>query len=833
MTEMQRRIAISERPVYNFQPAYSVAAGKANGWRHPLGSATGVGHFLLLRKDLDFVSSLPSVSVEWETSVERFAFPRVFFHSAVRVTWGGAADDAAAMYLVKLVDVRFHLNRWSKTTESFNVRNFAGGDPFRYWIYETTNGGSPWSLLQIARKLWSDCGLLGAFPGAAAFGAVSKVFPEDLFFQGMNAWCALNSLLEQYGLATKYDPIKDKFSVVRLSRDSDPKDRQVASSLLFDSRPFSGAACMAPEKIAVHFHKRFEDYGTEADTAAANNHITSNSFYVHELKTEIAGALPGTVLPLWASTPAVVKHRTMDAILNLQAIKAEAKELARGWISENAADRLSRAQVVLVGWHSRWQPDETIKVVSWRDFGSQRGGCVTEVVKFPGLPIDDLDGAGEPTLAPAVNFEGNDFARKTAPNYPRLPNLVQVTMPNAAAGEQVSPTKLGVFLGKVRRVNAGELASLEPCWIMFVDEYDSKMGNVPAKNGEIYGPARLSGLFTVDDLRLPLYVVRKGDEGPIQFRLKEDLATGKKADAVRIVLNAKGEYEEKERIRVVDWYSTPRGMWQAPWSLAGRTKKEFAVEGWAISRGTKSESSADSQKQLAEYDILWMETLAWTVEFELLEAPQFTGSKWKAKAKVLAAFEQGKHPAVKVKKEEYITVRDDNGVFRYAVKGAKGTAVRSEHEGEQSYYKVAHCQQHCYLAICTALNDACGVDVAIVKDSFKVASLPPHDLKPAKVPTSIVNPRAHSVKAGDEFVAFFNASTGGDSGAQAGQWEVLDTKLYPVELVLDNRVSGTCFQSKYQTFYLEYSCAVAAWRNWHCGTDCDGVGQPGGSGSGG
>jgi hypothetical protein len=135
--------------------------------------------------------------------------------------------------------------------------------------------------------------------------------------------------------------------------------------------------------------------------------------------------------------------------------------------------------------------------------GSQGGGGGLgpggDVASFPWMQfVDD---------ASLENYKAVDLARHSYPNYPRLPNIVQVFYSGDSAGAPVSANADGFHPGKVRRWVANNLVTLEDCWIRFVDN-DS--GDVPAINGANYGPARLSGMSTSDGQRLPVYTVRRG-----------------------------------------------------------------------------------------------------------------------------------------------------------------------------------------------------------------------------------------------------------------------------------------------------------------------------------
>lgn len=89
-------------------------------------------------------------------------------------------------------------------------------------------------------------------------------------------------------------------------------------------------------------------------------------------------------------------------------------------------------------------------------------------------------------------------------------DIVQVLHSGESQYELVAANGDGVHPGKVKRVVEGAMTTPGDCWILFVDEFPTAAGVVPAVNEEFYGPARLSGSFTSGAVELPLYVVRRG-----------------------------------------------------------------------------------------------------------------------------------------------------------------------------------------------------------------------------------------------------------------------------------------------------------------------------------
>lgn len=750
--------------VVNDPDKYPAAAGKANSWRYVVGPAHGSGYVLMLRSMLDtapFVNGGP-VPLVFKEGGKRLAVKRVWILSAARVNSGGAPDDADAVYLCKLVDFRYFLNRWSTSSRFVNCRNWAGGDPARNFLPETAKAAvppvavrpSPYPWNDVLKLLWNDCKLLGPWTNVAG---IRSAPPEDLYNPGGNSWRFLNDVAGLAGRVMHYDGEADKYSIRKLTIDATPLDDDVAEDLEYDARPFSPPSSIAPETIRVHFVKKLEDYGLENDTAPASNWATTGALTWIDVPTRVRGAIPGTIASLWASTPAVIKHKTSRTYVNEREVRETAQEMADAWLMQNGAEQLSRAHMLLRGIQKRWLPNESIRETIVRDDGVS--GLLTEVLKYPGLPSFDPDFSWEAT-APGgdgvdENFKPIDVARRSLPNYPRLPNIVEVFDIAKTRGAMIQANNSGVHPGYIQRPVEGQLARQEKCWILFVDDYGEKRGAVPAKNGDYYGPARLAGLHDYSGERLPLYLVRSSaSTNMILFRLKAPLATGGRAEARQIVYNTDtGKYDElPTKIYVVDWYSTPRGMWQAP-SVIGTGSSAISFEGIAQLRAPRKAAASSSSTPAAdpEYEIIWMETLAWEIEGTLDADLSTASGSAGVKGTVTAAWEQGKHPGAKV------DVHDDQNFFPRALKGAKFKATRSEHEGAgglQSYYKITNCQQACLLATAMLTAPMCGETAAVT--GFAAATPSPFNQVPETLPTAIANPRGHRGLSGDQVTIRWN-----------------------------------------------------------------------------
>jgi len=811
MPEFSNVVTLGGFPALVADPdLYPLAAGKANSFRFVVGASHGSGYVLMLRRDLNRAGLRKGGPVELVFSAggKKIKLRKVWVIAAHRANPGGRPDDPDAAYLCRVVDWRYFLNRWSTSVRALNCRNWAGGDPDRFYVRETVKAArTPYTWNELLKLLWGDVVGLGAFRNVAG---IKSPPPEDLYNSGNNAWRFLNEVVAQASRTIVYDPEADTYSIRKLAIDATPLDKEVAADLEYDARPWSPPAAVAPEKIRVYFAKRLEDYGTEADTTAASNWATSNSITWLDIPTRTPEPIKGTIATVWASTPAVVKHRTRDTFLNLPEMKATAQELADGWLLANGAEALSRAHVLLKGIQKSWLPNDSIRETIIRDLGD---GLLTEVLKYPGMPVDLPDFAID-AGAGGIDFEGENFApldtaRRTLPNYPRLPNIVEVYDSSQTSGGMIQANSSGVHPGYVRRVVAGSMERLEKCWILLVDDYATKRGAVPAKNGDFYGPARLSGLHEYGGVRLPLYVVRStSPTNLIQFRLLTPLTPNGSALATQIQYNATtGNYDAVGgNIIVADWYSTPRGMWQAPAlgsGLLGSDSEDDPVyiEGFAQFRSNTTVTTGPTTiwgtlpggvvQTLPTYEIIWMETLAWECEGYISGTP--SGSI--ATGTVTAAWEQGKWPG------ETITLHDDQGFFPRWADGALFKATRCEFAGSQNYWKVTNCQQICITATATLAENMCGSAATLVEGSFLPTSPSPFNLAPDPLPTTATNPRGHYGIAGDQVVLNW-----------MGGWQVVDVALHPTAVVIDARYASRKLEMKRVTAALELcSAETPAW----------------------
>lgn len=567
MTTQQKEFKFAGFRCINADPTrYPQAAGLANSFATSIGPHEGVGFVLMRRKDVATLDPTKTFSLEVKTVDESgqagggattLKIVDLHIERAVKIG-GGANNDDNAIFLVRIVDKRFLLNRWSSTIKQFNQRAWSGGEQTgafdEKWIRETIKGPeTPWKVSEIVGRLWGDLGgIAGSVPSFPTDVdgkiKVDKIAPPDnLHFTGQNAWVAIHLVLHQVGLTTALNN-DGEFEIVEFGGVQDLSSLNLTRPVYLGER-WSGGTTFAPETIEVVFPFQYDDYGSELDTEPWSNFITTLAGYRYAVKTGGKGPVAGTKLVLWDTLRAIRRHGSWQ-IDNLADCQNRAVEVANSWllnhvqIPQNAPSSWrstgDRAHGVFSGIvEAKLGP--AIKAIIWRDYGRDPNagdgdGLVTELIRFPGYPksarfFDAGGSSGEPRSFKGIGFEwddrqaaehvdGLDFGRPTFPNYPRLPNIVKlvgfrtdptccVTTPEDGGATKVWATPLDpykrLFGGIVHRYDAaqGGLVALESCWIYFPN-YPSCFRIEP----NFFYYARLSGQerSVVNGQKLPLYV---------------------------------------------------------------------------------------------------------------------------------------------------------------------------------------------------------------------------------------------------------------------------------------------------------------------------------------
>lgn len=698
----------------------------ANSVFCPLGPAPTQAWFVLTKQSVDSLDENSPHTVTWihlETdddpdsptqTTRTLTFPGLYIVKAERLLHGAPADPNA-LYLVEFADARLLAARKSDSGAlRVNLRSYANAADY----LPETSGGTWTSLLT---SLWNACSVLGAFPGLPG-GIPIDGQPENTWMIGLSAYRALNAVLEQLDCAICHNPLTNTYTIVQLGGTQTVDD--VTTSLQWNAEPVNPTASRAAANLNIYFAWHRKAYGQERDTELNLNWAYEGDGTAISQATGITGA-QGTI-PLWDDLPCVFGETNTQ--INTSAITTRAENRKSRYVTRWSVENKHRIHWGLL---TDFIPGGQIRAVLWRNWNdgtidgvtNPLGGTVTEFICRPEL-VTAMKESGGDGSGPAW-FDGQlaaperemysppDYNRHTFPNYPRLPNIVQVWDTGSAEGDTIQPNDDGFHSGFVKRWVANTMATLGECWILFVDDYDNVAGQVDAIKGEYYGPARLSGVTTSDGGMRPVYLVRKGGVSvgdDVVFELLAPLALSGQAVA-RICGLVGGNYVANGAAIVVeDFYENP-GEWQGEVGYRGKARR----------------------RSDGKYDIIWMERPALLTRARLDEDFVTPSLGVGINPTTASFFQQGeKSPP------DPTQVFDPDEMYPRAIATSKLLAVFNSREYR---LETMVAQQQCLFATAN-LNQTLlpenteGINIT----EFRNGSFSPFNLRPDPAPTTCRNP---------------------------------------------------------------------------------------------
>lgn len=745
-------ITVGGKQVIINVPRGTKAWRKANSIFVPFGPSYSQAWLILTKGQLDDLDENGTHSIVWKmiskatgesppvTSTLTFQGWRLL--EAERLLTGGP-DDANALYLAQFVDVRY-LCMKSSATDAIraNLRSYAHDADY---LTETTTYGT-WE--NLVSKLWTDCALLGSYPGLPGGLPIDGV-PEGTWLIGLNGWKALCAVLDQLDCGVAHDPFANSYTIKQLGGVQDIAEN--AGSLQWDAQPVTSNVAYAAT-CRVHFFYNRKSYGQERDTELATNYVVQGASDVIDVASGIDGATG--VKFLWDDQPWMLDET--ETHTNAAANTARAANRAARYATRCTVTAVHK---VFSGLLSDYLPGGQIRAVIWRNFddGAENplGATVTEFVAGPELAVDYRDGYvwfDKEIVTPENEQYGPpDYGRHTTPSYPRLPNIVQIYNDQFDPGAIVQPNADGFHIGKVKRWVKNNMESPDDpnfCWILFVDDYDNNLGQVSGKNRDYYGPARLSGVTTSDGQRLPVYLVRSTERPLVFFELRDyqylGLPRGKEAE----ILEWDGADWSPSGVMIMvdDWY---RGALDAADPPTGFfTGANDVDRGWAKYYQAASGEVGDT---LDHYIVIWMSGPCHVVEFELNISRGGGGVSQQLPGTVLKAYLYGHEFYAPV--GDTVNLRFPAKYFPLAKQGAKGTAVYDDESAATREYRVIQCDQLCVTAHAALTTDMCNAESTYFGAGFTAASEWPLNQKPAIDITGggvpIINFFNHKGMAGD------------------------------------------------------------------------------------
>lgn len=697
-------------------PPGSRAVRKANSIFCPLGAAPTRAWIILVRKDAVSLGSGTHTivwSMQTESGTTNHTFSGLYLASGSRLLQGGADDDNS-LYLCEFVDGRAIAAKHSDTGSiRANIRSYANSAD-----YLTGTSGYTWTSLCTA--LWTACGTLGAWPGLPF---APDGVPQNQFIIGLNAWESLCTILDQLDCAVSHNPLTNTYSIVQLGQ---------AQNLAFtndvlraDFQPIQATAMDIAAAIRVWSYFHYESYGQERDTELATNWAFNGAGDLTNLATGATGAVAGTVKPIWDDLPIILDEINVRS--NMADVTARATARKNRYVQRMQVAAAHK----IYGGIEPIQTGGQVRAILWRNWNDNDdnvfGGTVTEYISGPEF-ITGLGGGdsyhAEFTKAPGAieNYAGPDLGRHSYPTYPRIANIVQVNNEQASAGDTVQAIG-GLHSGQVKRWQSGGMVTMDPCWILFVDDFDTLGGAVEAKQGDYYGPGRLCGVHTALGSQRPIYLVRKGSNTDfVRFQLLGiiSIATGQREAAGNICNVVGGAWVNNgAAITLVDPFRLGPGMWDG---IA-------TYQGFALKRPD------------GKYDIVWMETMARHIRFTAYTNIQDgVGEGTVADDEY---FLQGRDPRIDGKVDIY----DPQDNWTDVITGAKGGARFNDREAR---YEAIYCQRVAFLAKVTLTADLSADSNNLEQDfsGWEIVPIGEFILDPL-VPETISNDGKFSGTSGD------------------------------------------------------------------------------------
>jgi len=219
--------------------------GLVNGITVPRGVRWGTAHFLVAESDLAGLQA-GAINIEcYHGEVGKkptvTTWKKWYVESFQAITKQGTPA-----YWVRLADPRFLLNNTAGDGIRINYRSSEGTSGY---IAETAVSASvAYTWQEVLAILWDylPVGVAGSCP---VLPYAPTTTPENLCFDGISVWRAINQVLTAIGCSVVYNPFNGAFTFIDLREDQ----TRLTGALLFDEKAGGGEYAI-PEKASCIFH---------------------------------------------------------------------------------------------------------------------------------------------------------------------------------------------------------------------------------------------------------------------------------------------------------------------------------------------------------------------------------------------------------------------------------------------------------------------------------------------------------------------------------------------------------------------------------------------------
>jgi hypothetical protein len=383
---------------------------KANSFTMPRGKHPSVGYLLMLHRDIE----------ELKVGLNEFDYYIQFYDSykggvtinnlAIArmdaVTGMNVKNVAEVMYLVQLVDARA-IAHYSAVDKVYNVRSYQylnTSDQPDYYGF-SLNGGSVWTWQQIVEDLWNE---LPSPMGSPIFDVSWPTHtPENYQFRGMNAWDAINYILDTTG-HTVYPNLLGQYTIAPKGKNQNIqqfeqvlRNEGYTKDMSWDY-PDRKMALGIPEKVTVYFHTAYHAFQNVVGTDPNFRVLTGKDAWLSKplYKEEYTSStlftdlqpIQGTNVALHDSLCAYYDEQ--GSLLNAADLTQRATDVAEGYLMSKSYRNNPVLHGVYLGYHPEILPGPEVECVRWFEIGR---GSRTEILLSPlhYTPEDQIMGLGQ------------------------------------------------------------------------------------------------------------------------------------------------------------------------------------------------------------------------------------------------------------------------------------------------------------------------------------------------------------------------------------------------------------------------------------------------------
>lgn len=481
----------------------------ANSFTTTIGPTPGVGHVVMLKRDLDKLDRDATHSLEFDDPSLTLTFPNLVFLEA-KCHLPGAETDPMAAFCVTLADLRYlcHNRHYCHVLSGwYNIRVPVG--PETYYT-SSMNGGVPWTWQTMLDNIWAIFGANVGLGSSPALPFTPDGLPEGFNFAGISAWQAYNDILTRLGCAFKLNPLTatGAASIVQIGVSdasfttftNAKKDRLVHSDYSID-----GGRSKVPATVKVLFRCQLAESGGEQLASIAGRNLAGVHFVTVNNPSPPATVTTGSAAILHDELPLFIKPD--GTYTNESAVNARASERGADYFRAISTSR-SSFERIYTGLHndSGMLPGSQVVGASWYNHGS---GWATSIIRIhPGWgmgqdPFWSLSEVVADNPGSGWGWWWHRFHEGYAshrPGYTWAQDFSEMQIVLVHSGGPYSPS--GAYPGRVYRVDwtTGTTAAAELCYIKKVSLTDTTL-----TKGEYYIAKRV-GTFTVDGETRGLYI---------------------------------------------------------------------------------------------------------------------------------------------------------------------------------------------------------------------------------------------------------------------------------------------------------------------------------------